>query len=154
MDEIMAVADLNGNGELDYSEWLVATLKRSEIINTKRLKQAFQYFDKDGSGKISLDELKEAMGSNGQDLDDGVWEDIMAEGDENGDGEIDFDEFKKMMKKLLGHRAKDEQKDGEGIAPRKSVEQVIQAKDLDKASPFRLIRVEKKEKKDQQQGNN
>ncbi len=25
IDEIMAIADLNGNGELDFSEWLVAT---------------------------------------------------------------------------------------------------------------------------------
>jgi Ca2+-binding EF-hand superfamily protein len=41
------------------------------------------------------------MGQNGQDLDDDVFRDIMAEGDENGDGEIDFDEFKKMMKKLI-----------------------------------------------------
>jgi len=37
----MALADLNGNGELDYSEWLVATAKRDQIINDKKLKQAF-----------------------------------------------------------------------------------------------------------------
>ena len=41
------------------------------------------------------------MGSNGQELDDDVFRDILAEGDENGDGEIDFEEFKNMMKKLL-----------------------------------------------------
>jgi calcium-dependent protein kinase len=113
VDEIMAIADLNGNGELDYSEWLVATLKRSDIINMKKLHQAFQYFDKDNSGKISLEELKEAMGSNGQELDEEVFIDILAEGDENGDGEIDFEEFKNMMKKLLGRPAdeRDKQKD-------------------------------------------
>jgi len=65
VDEIMALADLNGNGELDYSEWLVATSKRSEMLNGKKLHQAFMYFDKDGSGTISLDELKEAMGTAG-----------------------------------------------------------------------------------------
>jgi Ca2+-binding EF-hand superfamily protein len=48
-----------------------------------------------------LEELKEAMGANGQELDDDVFRDILAEGDENGDGEIDFEEFKNMMKKLL-----------------------------------------------------
>jgi calcium-dependent protein kinase len=62
VDEILLLADLNGNGELDYSEWLVATAKKTDIINSEKLKQAFQYFDKDGSGKISLDELKEGMG--------------------------------------------------------------------------------------------
>ena len=65
VDEIMALADLNGNGELEYSEWLAATLKQSLMVNPKKMKQAFQYFDKDSSGKISLKELKEVMGNNG-----------------------------------------------------------------------------------------
>ena len=74
----MSIADLNQNGELDFTEWLVATAKRKDIMNERLLKQAFVYFDKDGSGKISLDELKEAMGEEnlnqgGQELDNGVW---------------------------------------------------------------------------------
>jgi calcium-dependent protein kinase len=105
VDEIMALADLNGNGEIDFSEWLVATSKRQDIVNSKMLGQAFRYFDIDGSGKISLEELKAAMGGSGlqanEDLDPEVWEDIMAEADDNGDGEIDFEEFCNMMKKLI-----------------------------------------------------
>jgi calcium-dependent protein kinase len=38
VDEIMALADLNGNGELDYSEWLVATAKRGDIVQSNKLK--------------------------------------------------------------------------------------------------------------------
>lgn len=33
VDEIIALADLNGNGELDFSEWLVATHKRQEFLS-------------------------------------------------------------------------------------------------------------------------
>ena len=101
----MALADLNGNGELDYSEWLVATSKRNDLMNEPRLRLAFDYFDKDKSGAISLEELKNAMGESGvqsnEELAEGVWEDILAEADENGDGEIDFVEFKNMMKKMV-----------------------------------------------------
>ena len=101
----MALADLNGNGELDYSEWLLASSKRNELLNEPRLKQAFDYFDKDKSGTISLDELKSVLGETGlqsnEELDQGVWEDILAEADENGDGEIDFQEFKNMMNRLI-----------------------------------------------------
>ena len=74
----MSITDLNQNGELDFTEWIVATAKRQDIINESTLKQAFVYFNKYGSGKISLNELKEAMGpenvdSGGQELDNGVW---------------------------------------------------------------------------------
>jgi calcium-dependent protein kinase len=37
LDEIMNLADLNGNGELDYCEWLVATTKKAEIYNSNKL---------------------------------------------------------------------------------------------------------------------
>ena len=41
VDEIMALIDLNGNGVVDYSEWLVATVKIEEIVKVKKLKMAF-----------------------------------------------------------------------------------------------------------------
>jgi len=103
VDEIMNLADLNCNGELDYSEWLVSTLDRS-LINDTKLKQAFQYFNKSGNGKISLDELKEVMANNGvkqnEGLEDEVYEDILMEADEKRDGVIDFEEFSNMMRKI------------------------------------------------------
>ena len=37
VNEIMALADLNGNGELDYSEWLAATVKKKDIVNKEKL---------------------------------------------------------------------------------------------------------------------
>jgi Ca2+-binding EF-hand superfamily protein len=38
VDDLMALADLNGNGELDYSEFLVATSKRADILTADRLR--------------------------------------------------------------------------------------------------------------------
>jgi Ca2+-binding EF-hand superfamily protein len=54
-------------------------------------------FDKDGSGTISKDEIKEALGG----LDEKVVEEIIREVDENADGEISFEEFEKMMGKMV-----------------------------------------------------
>jgi len=95
VDTIMQFADLNGNGELDYSEWLVAKNKLNDMMNGPRLRQAFEYFDKDHSGTITLDELKNAMGQIclqfHEVLDLGAWENILAEAEENNNGKIDFD---------------------------------------------------------------
>jgi len=63
VDKILRVADIDGSGEIDYSEWLVATLNRRSLISDEKLQIAFSFFDKDGNGSISVDELKEVLGS-------------------------------------------------------------------------------------------
>ena len=50
VDKIMEAADIDGSGEIDYSEWLMATTNRKSLLNEDKLKQAFAYFDEDGSG--------------------------------------------------------------------------------------------------------
>jgi calcium-dependent protein kinase len=56
-------------------------------------------FDKDGSGTISPDEIKEVLGYDSS-FNQKAIDDIIKEVDENGDGEIQFDEFVHMMRKL------------------------------------------------------
>lgn len=60
------------------------------------MRAAFKMFDKDGSGTISKDEIKEALGG----LDEKLVEEIIREVDQNNDGEISFEEFEKMMNKM------------------------------------------------------
>ena len=47
-------------------------------------------FDKDGSGKISTEELKQVMASLGENLTQEELQDMINEADEDGDGEIDY----------------------------------------------------------------
>jgi calcium-dependent protein kinase len=53
-------------------------------------------YDKDGSGSISTDEIKDVLGVGGN-ISEEVWAQIVSEIDENGDGEVSFEEFKMMM---------------------------------------------------------
>jgi calcium-dependent protein kinase len=63
VDKILRLADIDGSGEIDYSEWLVATLNKKNLVSDEKLQVAFSFFDKDGSGSISIDELKEVLGA-------------------------------------------------------------------------------------------
>ena len=99
----MALADLNGNGELDYSEWLVATTKRSDLVNSKKLQQAFQFFDKDGSGKIDRKELKAALEKLQVVATDKQVRAMIKSVDTNQDGEVDFTEFVQLACKTHAH---------------------------------------------------
>lgn len=66
------------------------------------LKAAFKLFDKDGSGKIDGNEIRQLL--QGDEMKDHYTEDqikqAIAECDIDGDGEIDLEEFMTMMKKV------------------------------------------------------
>ncbi|KAK7266161.1 hypothetical protein RIF29_18803 [Crotalaria pallida] len=49
----MEAADVDGNGSIDYIEFISATMHRHRLERDEHLYKAFQYFDKDSSGVIS-----------------------------------------------------------------------------------------------------
>ena len=104
--DFMDKFDFNGNGTIDYSEFLIANIDLDKLMQEEKLKEAFDLFDLDHSGTITIDELKKILGnggaSEGDTIEDKEWEMILDEVDEDGNGEIDFEEFKFMMHKLLG----------------------------------------------------
>jgi len=96
VDELFAKVDTDGSGEIEYSEFVVATLNEKNLLSNNKLQTAFKMFDKDGGGSISIDEIKEVL-SFGQHLDEDVIQQIIKQVDENGDGEISYEEFSQMM---------------------------------------------------------
>ena len=88
--------DLDGNGTIDYTEFVMATIEEKNLITNERLKMAFKMFDKDNSGALSADEIKEVLCFDSS-VDPAEIDQIIAEVDQNGDGEIQFDEFCHMM---------------------------------------------------------
>ncbi|CDQ83818.1 unnamed protein product [Oncorhynchus mykiss] len=63
-----------------------------DMLGLKELRSAFSQFDQDCDGKISQDEMKEAVKCFlGEKLKKGELEDILKEIDINGDGSVDFD---------------------------------------------------------------
>merc|ERR1711892_257651 len=79
------VADMIGDKELD------------ELHNAE-LKEAFDAFDKDGSGAISAEELLGVMRAMGQNPTEDEVLNLMLEADLDGNGTIEFMEFRELMK--------------------------------------------------------
>ena len=99
VDNIMRQVDTDGSGEIDYSEFVAASMNRNKLLSKERLEAAFKTFDIDGSGTISADELKALLGKTHH-YDDEMWIEIIREVDQNGDGVIDLREFSEMMLKF------------------------------------------------------
>lgn len=89
--------DANQNGMIDYSEFVSACIYNQRYLNQGILKAAFEYFDRDKNGWITVGELREAlkmteMVNNGTDISL-----MIQEADIDGDGRIDYMEFLHMM---------------------------------------------------------
>jgi len=93
--------DTDRSGFIDYSEFVVAAMNERQLTTNDKLQAAFKMFDKDGSGIISADEIKEVLQfGNTNSLSTAAVDAIIKQVDENGDGEISFEEFTTMMKNL------------------------------------------------------
>jgi calcium-dependent protein kinase len=55
--DMLQAADTDGSGEIDYTEFLAATIDPKIFMREDYLKTAFNMFDKDGSGKIDAKEI-------------------------------------------------------------------------------------------------
>mmetsp|Transcript_74022 Transcript_74022/g.130800 ORF Transcript_74022/g.130800 Transcript_74022/m.130800 type:complete len:517 (+) Transcript_74022:20-1570(+) len=107
--EIVQQLDVDGNGAVDYSEFLAATVQQAKSQREEACRKAFNVFDIDGNGFIDRSELGKLLLSEGSlstwNLDDsptkgGHHPEINAiydELDADRDGKIDFAEFMAVM---------------------------------------------------------
>ena len=101
--EIYKNLDMDNNGFIEYEEFVRAAVSKEKFMSDNVLRFAFRYFDKDGSGEITFDEIEEVFKkglSTKINVHDGLKK-IIEEVDVNGDGIISFDEFEIVMKKML-----------------------------------------------------
>ena len=94
--EIFRKADTDNSGFIDYDEFVTATMSKNRLFSVENLRAAFKLFDKDNSGTITADEIKEVIGS--QLAEENVWADLLRQADSDGNGEIDIEEFINLMK--------------------------------------------------------
>nr|XP_023898042.1 calcium-dependent protein kinase 1-like [Quercus suber] len=77
----IAKADIDNSGTIDYGEFIAARLHLNKIDRDDHLFAAFSYFDKDGSGFVTADEIQKACEEFG--IEDVRLEDFIQEVDQD-----------------------------------------------------------------------
>jgi calcium-dependent protein kinase len=98
--EVFDKIDVDKSNKIGYREFVCAAVDRKELLKDNMLKEAFEFFDKDKNGSISLEEIKKAF-SKTQGYNHNDFNEILKQIDLNNDAVIDFAEFKSMMKAIL-----------------------------------------------------
>lgn len=91
--QAMQVMDANQNNLIDYTEFIAACLQSYNYLKENHLRSAFAYFDKDDSGTISQDELRDCLHGEDFTLTEDQINDLLKGVDQNNDGQIDYTEF-------------------------------------------------------------
>ena len=91
--------DKNKNGKIDFLEFCEIMVKKAGdyTMSLKDVENAFKVFDKDGSGFIEIDELRDLMMNLGEKLTEEEIQAMMQFADIDKDGKIDYHEFVIMM---------------------------------------------------------
>lgn len=105
VEKIFQNIDSDKNGFIEYEEFIRAAVDKQKFMDEKVLRFAFRYFDKDNSGTIDFDEIKEVFQKSitcakPSEI-EAALKKIISEVDTNQDGKISFDEFENIMKKML-----------------------------------------------------
>ncbi|KAL8151208.1 hypothetical protein V2J09_021016 [Rumex salicifolius] len=103
VQELMEAADVDGDGAIDYVEFITVMMSRHKMDTDENLVKAFKYFDKDSSGFITTDELESAMKEYGI-ADESSIKEILSEVDTDNDGKINYEEFSSMMRSGTKHQ--------------------------------------------------
>lgn len=98
LEALLARLDLDHSNSLDYDEFLAAAVSHSLLLREESMRITFRFFDKNGNGKITLTEFRQAL-QHIQASEEEI-EAHMEKFDQDKDHEIDFEEFMSMVKAL------------------------------------------------------
>ena len=104
--EVFYNIDVDNNNYIEQEEFIKAAIDKRIFLSENMLKFAFNFFDVDKSGTITIEKIsalfKEDNSKNEKEATEEL-KNIIKSIDKNDDGEINFEEFSQLMKSLLNN---------------------------------------------------
>ncbi|KAK8601899.1 hypothetical protein V6N13_058432 [Hibiscus sabdariffa] len=94
---LVEAADVDGDGTLNYGEFVAVSVHLRKMANDEHLHKAFAFFDLNKSGFLEREDLRDSLNDE-VDTSEEVIDAIMHDVDTDKDGRISYEEFVAMMK--------------------------------------------------------
>jgi len=62
INHIFQQIDVDGSGYIDYTEFVASAMNQTDLMSGNKLDRAFDLFDNDKSGSISMSEIRGVLG--------------------------------------------------------------------------------------------
>ena len=98
LKEMRDEVDLDGNGEIDFEEFVTLMNRRSKETDTEEvIINAFKVFDIEGNGLLSITDMRHIMINMTENVNEDELDEILINADTDGDGFIKYEEFIRML---------------------------------------------------------
>lgn len=95
---LLVKADADGNRAIELAEFLAFMSRRMRAAGPQdEMREAFDAFDRNRDGLVSVDELLQVMGMLGEKMSREEAEASLRRGDSDGDGQLTYEEFVAFM---------------------------------------------------------
>jgi calcium-dependent protein kinase len=95
IERVLSSFDYSADGRINYSEFLLATLDKKQVLDEAALHTAFKFFDVDNSGQISVEDITNALVRTGVTVSNDELTSVMKNWGRGA--AITYEGFKKMM---------------------------------------------------------
>ncbi|KAL0346249.1 UNVERIFIED_CONTAM: Calcium-dependent protein kinase [Sesamum radiatum] len=95
---LMEAGDVDKDGYLDCGEFVAISVHLRKMGNEDHLRKAFDFFDRNETGYIEIEELRDAFADEAEPTSEEVINAIIQDVDTDKDGRISYEEFAAMMK--------------------------------------------------------
>lgn len=97
IDRMMVSIDFSKDREINYTEFLAATVEPNILHDEKMVKGVFNLFDIDNDGQIEVKEMVQSFSKIGLNITGDEIREVMVLHDKDAGGSISLDEFKEML---------------------------------------------------------
>ena len=100
--QMISDLDTDGNGSIDFGEWLTLMTKRVNDKDTRaNINKIFALYDDERTGYISIKNLRRVAQELAEDISEAELQELVARADLDGDGLVSEDEFYTIITRPL-----------------------------------------------------